>query len=125
MTFRHLVERYVVGHDQVRVGGDEEAVAGHAARLQPVDLLEQDSRVDHDAVADDGSGLLRQHAGRQQVQGVAVLAYDDGMPGVVAALVSHHVVDVVTQQVGGLALALVAPLRAHDHDGRHLTGPSR
>ena len=53
------------------------------------------------------------------MQGVALLADDDRVAGVVPALVPDHVVDPVTEQVGGLALALVAPLGADKHDGGH------
>src|SRR6516164_6361481 len=67
--------------------------------------------------------MLRQDAGRQQVQGIALVADDDGVPGIVATLVADDVVDPVAEQVGGLALAFIAPLRADDHDGRHVTGP--
>ena len=59
----------------------------------------------------------------QQVQRVllalAVLLDDDGVAGVVAPVELHDVVDVAAEQVGGLALALVAPLGAHEHDCRH------
>ena len=47
---------------------------------------------------------------------------DHRVPGVVAAGVAHDVVDPLTQQVGNLALALVAPLSADDDDSWH--GPS-
>ena len=66
----------------------------------------------------------------------AVLLDDDGVAGVVAAVELHDVVDVAAHEVGGLALALIAPLGPHQHDCRHLctfsrvdggqrTGPSR
>src|SRR5699024_8443976 len=42
-----------------------------------------------------------------------------GVPGVVAALVPHHPLDVAAEQIGGLPLALVAPLGADQHDRRH------
>src|SRR3712207_8057984 len=40
--------------------------------------------------------------------------------GVVAALVTNHPLDLATENVGGLALALVAPLGADQHDRRHV-----
>src|SRR6266496_1836970 len=51
-SFGHPVERSVVRHDQVRVGRDQQPVAGDPAGLQSVDLLDQDARVDHHAIAD-------------------------------------------------------------------------
>ena len=44
---------------------------------------------------------------------------DDRVPGVVAAVELDHVVDAGAQRVGGLALALVAPLGADQHDRGH------
>ena len=57
------------------------------------------------------------------MQRVAVVADDHGVPGVVPALVADHVVDLVTEQVSRLALALVTPLCAYEHNGRHPTSP--
>jgi hypothetical protein len=69
------------------------------------------------------------------VQSVGVLADDDGVPCVVAAVELDDVVDGATELVGGLALALVAPLGADEHEcghdrssrrclwGRHRTKP--
>ena len=119
----HLVQRPVVRHDQVRVGRDQQPLAGDPPGLQAVDLLEQHLGVDHDAVADDRGHLRREHPGRQQVQRVAVVADDHRVPGVVPALVADHVVNLVAEQVGCLALAFVAPLGADEHDGRHLGQP--
>ena len=84
-----------------------------------VDLLEQHGEVDDDAVADDGRDTRREDAGGQQVQRVLLVADDDGVPGVVAAVVLHDVVDRGAEQVGRLALALVAPLGADQHDCGH------
>ncbi len=120
-----LIQRDVVRHDQVRIGRDQQPVPPDAALDQAVDLLEQDLRVDHDPVADHRGRVLRQGPRREQVQRVAFVADDHGVPGVVAALIADDVVNPVAEQVGGLALAFIAPLRADDHDGGHVTGPSR
>ena len=114
-----LIQRPVVGHDQVRVGADEQPVAAHAALLQRVDLLEQRLRVDDHAVADDGGDVRGEHTGREDVQRVLLLADHDRVAGVVAALVPDDVLHAVPEQVGRLALTLVAPLGADQHDGRH------
>ena len=123
VAFGHLVECPVVGHDQVRVGRDEQPVAGHAALGEAVDLGQQDLGVDDHAVADDRRDLGGQHPRGQQVERVALVPDDHRVAGVVAALVPDHVVDAVAQQVGRLALALITPLRAHQHNGRHQTSP--
>src|SRR5262249_11023827 len=49
----------------------------------------------------------------------ALLADDHRVPGVVPALVPDDVVHAVAEQVGRLALALIAPLGANNHDGGH------
>src|SRR5699024_4139626 len=49
-----------------------------------------------------------------------LLAVDDhGVAGVVASVGLDDVVDALTEEVGGLALPLVAPLGSDDHDGGH------
>ncbi len=51
----------------------------------------------------------------------AVLALDDdGVTRVVAPVELDDVVDVLAHEVGGLALAFVAPLGSDEHDCRHL-----
>ena len=124
VPFGHLVQRPVVRRDQVRVGRDQELGAVHAAGGEAVDLVQQHLRVDHHAVADHRDDVGRQHPGRQQVQGVALVADDHRVAGVVPALVSDHVVDAVPEQVGGLALALIAPLSPDYHDRGHAVFPS-
>ena len=47
-----LVEQQVVGHDQVAVGRDLQPAGVDAAGAQRVELVDQDLRVDDDAVAD-------------------------------------------------------------------------
>ena len=78
--------------------------------------LEQHCRVDHHAVADDGRDVVVEDAARDELQRERLAADDDGVPGVVAALIAHDDVHLFGDEVGELALALVAPLRA-DHDG--------
>jgi hypothetical protein len=118
-----LVQGPVVGHDQVRVGADEQPFAAHAPLFQAVDLLEEHAGVDDDAVADDRRDPRGQHAGRQDVQRVTFFVDDDGVAGVVAALVPDDILNAVTEQVRCLALTLVAPLSADQHDGGHLLTP--
>ena len=55
-----------------------------------------------------------------QVQGVGLIADDDRVAGVVAALVAHDVLDPATEQVGGLSFALIAPLGSDEHDCWHV-----
>src|SRR5699024_8602396 len=84
------------------------------------ELVEQHRRVDDDPVADDVADAGRQDPGGDQVQGeVLAVRQHHRVAGVVAALITHHPLHASTEQVGGLALALVAPLGADQDDRRH------
>src|SRR5271157_944579 len=52
-----------------------------------------------------------------------LLAQNDGVAGVVAALIANDRRDVLGQSVGRLAFALVAPLQADNYGGGHLFLP--
>ena len=87
---------------------------------QVVELVGQHLRVDHDAVADRAQLARIEDPGRDQVELPLHAVADDRVPGVVAALEADHEVRVLGEQVGDLALALVAPLGAHDDDAGHV-----
>ena len=114
----------VVLTDEVRAGADEQPRGVDAAGLEVVDLGEQHRKVDDHPVADDGRAAGGEDPRGQQVQGVLLVADDDRVAGVVAAVVLDHVVDRRPEQVGRLALALVTPLGAEQHDGRHRDTPT-
>ena len=118
------VEVLVVGHDDVRVAGDLEGVAGDALALEDVDLGEEDLGVDDAAVADHRVGALVHDAGGDLVKRQLVTVGDDGVSGIGAAGVAADDVEVAGDEVGDLALALVAPLSSHEHCSRH-SHPSR
>ena len=72
-----------------------------------------------------GHDVVVEDAARDQLEGVAVAADDDGVPGVVATLVAHDVAVLLGQQVDDLGLALVTPLGADDDGDGHGTLPGR
>ncbi len=115
-----FVQRPVVRHDQMRVGADLELGDVDAALAQAVHLLDQNARVDHDPVADDRHAVGAQDPAGEQVQGVGLIADDHRVSGVVAALVAHDVLDSATEQIGGLSLALIAPLGSDEYDCWHV-----
>ena len=86
---------------------------------QPVDLVGQHARVDDDAVADHAELAGVEDARRDQVELERLAVADDRVAGVVAALEAHDDVGPLGEQVDDLALALVAPLGADDHDAWH------
>ncbi len=104
------------GQDQVGVAADEQTAAVDALRGESVELREQHRGVHHDAVADDGRDVVVQDAARHELQREGLTADDDRVARVVPALVADDDLHLLGNEVGELALALVAPLRT-DHDG--------
>ena len=77
---------------------------------------EQMVGIEHHAVADDADDPRMQDAGGNLLEDELAVADDDGMSGVGAALVADDQVGPLREDVDELALALVAPLSADDHD---------
>ena len=88
-----------------------------AALAQHLYLPDQRVRRQHHAVTDETGDAFVQDARRDQVQDRLRAADDQGVPGVVAALETHHRAGTLGEEVDHLALALVAPLGT-DHDDR-------
>ena len=91
--------------------------------LEAVELGQEHARVDHHAVADHRHDVVVEDAARHQLQGEGLPVDDDRVAGVVAALVAHDDLHLFGEQVGELALALVAPLGPHDHRCGHAPFP--
>ncbi|CAB4971131.1 unannotated protein [freshwater metagenome] len=53
------------------------------------------------------------------MEGELLVADDDGVAGVVAALVANDVVNATAEKIGRLALAFIAPLRPDENDCGH------
>ena len=118
---RH-VELLVQRQDQRRVLGDAQIVAGdrNALPLEPADLVDQRARIEHHAVADHRELVRPHHAGRQQRKLVGHAVDDERVAGVMTALEANDDVGLLRQPIDDLAFAFVAPLRADDHDVRHV-----
>ena len=119
----YLVERAVVLGDHVGVSADDELRCVDATSVQRIQFVEKHLGIDDDAVGDDRYDALGEDAARQQVQRVLLVADDDGVAGVVAAVELDHVVDAAAEEVSGLALALIPPLGADDYDSWHGLSP--
>ena len=113
------VERHVVRHDHVGAATDPDARDVDAPRGEHVQLVDQGDRVDHDAVADDRGDVRVEHARGRQTELEHLVAADHGVAGVVTTLVPDDHGHLLGQEVGHLALALVAPLEPDDHRGGH------
>ena len=84
--------------------------------VERVELGQQHAGVDHHPVADDRRDVVVEDAARHQLEGEGLAVDHDGVAGVVAALVADDHLHLLGQEVGELALALVAPL-GPDDDG--------
>jgi hypothetical protein len=116
----------VIRQDDVRLGAHEQALLESMAQgHEPVHLLEERGRVDHDAVADQAALVRAQDPGRHQVEDDGVAVDDHAVAGVRAALVARDQVVLGGEHVDDLALALVAPLGAEHHRARHVRRPGR
>ena len=113
----------MVRHDHVRAPADPDAFDIDAARGEHVEFGQQGRRVDHDAVADDRGDVRVEHPGRGQAELEDLVPAHDRVAGVVAALVADDHGHLFGEEVGGLALPLVAPLEADDDRRRHQPFP--
>ena len=100
----------------------EEVADGDPAGDELVDLLQQDRRVDGDAVADQAGLIGVKDARRHDVQLELAEIIDDRVPGVVAGGVSRDDRRALCDQVDDPALAFVSPLAADDYDCWHNEG---
>ena len=114
------VEILVVRHDHMRVARDLEVLAGDAFGFQHGHLLDEHAGINDHAVADDRNRMLVHDAGGHEVQRELLVAVDDRVTRVVAALVANHVIVLACDQVGDFALAFVAPLGANQNRARHV-----
>ena len=114
-----LIERHVIRKDQVRCVADAHLGDVDAAADQPVELPNERGGVDDHPWPDDWGDVPIEDTRGDQVQLEGVVADDDRVAGVVAALVANDRRDLLGEEVGGLPLPLVAPLESDDHARRH------
>ena len=116
------VQRRMQRQDERRIVGDPQIGRGHVQPLfaHPLHLRQQRHRIDHDAIADHAQFAADQ-AGGQQAQPIGLVADDQRVPGIMAALEPHHDIGAAGQPVHDLPLALVTPLGADHRHVRHVT----
>ena len=119
------VKILVVRHDDMRVAADLEVLAGDALSLEHGHFLDQHAGIHHHAVADDGNGVLVHDAGGHQVKRQLLVAVDNGMACVVAALITDDVIVFASNEIGDLAFAFVAPLGANQNGAGHVCASFR
>ena len=116
-AFGHLFHHAMRGQQNVRAIADEQAAGNlDTGRLQGVDFGKQSGGVDHQAVADYGLLAGPQDSAGDQLEDEFPIANEDGMPGIVAALIARDNVEAFGEDVDYLSFAFISPLRAqYDH----------
>ena len=106
----------VEGEDQRGAVGDAEVIRGDVdtGGAEIGDLLPKMLAVDDDAVAQHIDDTLAEDARGDQMKGELAVFVDDGVAGVVAALVADDHVVLLGDKVDHAAFALVAPVDAYD-----------
>ena len=111
-SFGSRVDDPVGRQDQVRLFGDQQlALYVDAVGLQRGDLVGQDHRVDHDAVADDIDRSVAENPGRNRVEHVFFAFEMKGMSGVRPTLETGDHLIVGGQYVHHLSFTFVTPLQ--------------
>ena len=118
------VEIAVDGKDQRAGVGDHQVFRSHrhALAAQRPNLRLQRPGIEHHAVADHRQRAAHDPRGQQR-ELVDVLAHDQRMTGIMAALEADDEIGAAGQPVDDLALALVAPLAADHGDVRQVVDP--
>ena len=123
-VFSAELDHAVVGKDDVGAVADEEIGGGatvsgapdfEAGRAQHVDFLHQGEGIEHDAVADDGLGLLAEDAAGGELEDELFAGDGDGVSGVVSAGIAGDHLKAVGKHVDDFSLALIAPLGSEHH----------
>ena len=102
----------VIRQDDMGPVGDEEVVRtdGDTLTFQGSDLLYQAEGIEDHPITNHILFAGPENAGRDKVEDVFVLADNDGVSGIVAALAADNEVGTLCQVVNNLAFAFVTPL---------------
>ena len=125
LPFPRAVKFTMDGQDERGVFRNQQVVGVHLDALpaQLVDFRQQRPRVQHHAVADDRQFAAAHDARRQKRKLVDIAVDDQRVARIVATLEAGDDIGTLRQPVDDLALALIAPLGAHDHHVCHRDCP--
>ena len=116
-----LIEEGMVGHDEVGASADEQARGVDTLAGKLVQFLDQDSRRDNHAVANDAGRVGVEDACGNQVQCELAMRVVDGVTGIRPAGETDHHTGFLSEQVNDLALSFVTPLDSDNDSYRHRT----
>ncbi len=119
--FLRLINRPMPLHHHVGTLRDMEASPQFKApTFDLLKFLHQVKGVHHHAITNDAVLTLVQNATRHEVQNILLVAHNDGMTRVRAALEADHNIRLLSQKINDFALTFVAPLSA-DQYGIHVS----
>ena len=88
--FGNSIKRLVPRKNKLSKARDFQSRAGHTTTFQNINLVKQRRHVDNDSVANYRSDVFVQDSARNKLQCIALIAYDNGMAGVVSALIANY-----------------------------------
>jgi hypothetical protein len=110
----------MVRHNEVGVFADEEPTSDpNAAPFKVFYLLLKNLRVNDGAVTDYTYFTGMQYAGRHEMEHILVAFDDDGMTGIIAALIPGDNIRPFGKVINNFALTLVTPLSSYNDVSRH------
>src|SRR5262249_32364764 len=80
--------------------------------------------IDHHPLSEDAANVLAEDTARHETNDELLVSDDERVTRVRTSAVAHDHIRALGEDVDDLAFALVAPLRAYDHDRRHLYAPA-
>ena len=115
----------MIGHDDLGAGAHPQVLRAHLdpPGLEALDFPQKDLGVQDHAVADAADRAGMKNAGGDQVENELVPAHHQGMPGVVAPLVTHHDLGLFGQKINDLPFTLITPLGAYHYYVRQTVPP--
>src|SRR5688572_9240416 len=114
--FPGQINGLVVRHDEMRFFADtqQRIIKQMPLGLESVNLLDQNLRINHHAVADHAQLIWMQRPGRNEMQYGLFAVHHQGVTGVVAALEADDDIGVAGKKIDDFAFTFVAPLGSDD-----------
>src|SRR5688500_332797 len=114
--FPGQINGLVVRHDEMRFFADtqQRIIKQMPLGLESVNLLDQNLRINHHAVADHAQLIWMQRPGRNEMQYGLFTVDHQGVAGIVAALETDDDIGVAGKKIDNFAFTFVAPLGSDD-----------
>ena len=91
--------------------------------FERINFPKQRGQIDNNAISDHRSHGVVQNTARGQLQGIFLIAYDNGMTGVVTALIAGDILVGSGQKVDDFGLTFVTPLGTYNNSDGHTDFP--